>query len=87
MYLKLKILLLITVLSTMINCSQIVNKLWKLDSIGKVHDLKFIDEREILVSSVRGVFSKINFNGDILWKKNMIYENELELDSIRECKI
>jgi hypothetical protein len=87
MYLRsFKILLLLVTLSAMVSSSQIVNKLWKLDSIGKINDLKFINDRDILLSSSRGVFSKLNVNGDILWKKNLIYENELELDSIGECK-
>jgi hypothetical protein len=87
MYLRsFKILLLLVTLSAMVSSSQIVNKLWKLDSIGKINDLKFINDRDILLSNSRGVFSKINVNGDILWKKNLIYDNELELDSIGECK-
>ncbi len=82
-----RIIPVLLILCSLINTSQIVNKLWNWDSLGKIHSMKFISERDILLSSSRGVFSKINVNGDVAWKKNLIYQNELEVDSIGQCNL
>ncbi len=72
----------------LVSSSQFTTNLWNLELIGKPFSFKFVTENEILTTSTRGVVSKVNAsNGEIMWKKNMFYRNEIDLISNAHCKL
>jgi hypothetical protein len=54
--------------------------------IGRPYGFKYINDNEFLLSTNRGVISKINNSGEVQWKRNMIYKSEIDLDNSGQCK-
>ncbi len=82
-------LLLLCAFSCMITISslQTHSNLWAKEMLGTPNKVNFVNKNEFLLASNRGLISKIDKNGNIQWKKNLIYESEFELDSFGLCKL
>jgi hypothetical protein len=66
--------------------SQIATNLWTKEFLGKPHSIRFANSEELILSTTKGIISKINANtGEEIWKKNMIYDTKYELESNIQC--
>lgn len=82
---NLKFIFSLILLVSLTNSNGIVSNLWSLQYVGEPNSLKFINSKEFLISSNRGIIQKLNLNGEIEWKKNLIYKTDLELDTLLDC--
>ncbi len=71
-------------LFTIINC-EISNILWRQETISNISQVNYFTEDEFLVYSDRGIISRINSNGDSIWKKNLIYPKKCKILSEEQC--
>jgi hypothetical protein len=71
-------------LLTLINC-EISNILWRQEAISNVSQVNYLSLDEFLVYSERGIISRMNSNGDAVWKKNLIYPKKCEIISEDQC--
>lgn len=63
-----------------------VSNLWSKELLGKPYRVKYTSQDEILISTTKGIVSKISTDyGEVLWKKNLIYNTNLELDGKGQC--
>lgn len=63
-----------------------VSNLWSKELLGKPYRVKYTSEDEILISTTKGIVSKLSTEyGEVLWRKNMIYNTNLELDGKGQC--
>ncbi len=63
-----------------------VSNLWTKEFLGKPYDVRYIDSDQILISTNRGIISKLNAdNGEVSWRKNMIYNTKFEVDGKGQC--
>ncbi len=67
------------------NCD-ISNIVWKQESISNISQVNFLNENELIIYSRRGILTKINTNGDTIWKKNLIYPKKCKIESADQCK-
>ena len=72
----------ICVLSVITFQNPISSNLFNKDLIGEPTSVNFLSEKEILISSLKGLISKVELqSGEIIWKKNLIYPIKLQLKS------
>lgn len=67
--------------------SLINSELWNKELIGAGHSYNFVNENELLLTTERGVITRLDLSrGSAVWKKNMIYQDIFELETIDQCK-
>lgn len=65
-----------------------VSNLWSKEFLGKPYSVRYTDSNQIFISTTNGMISKLRSdNGEVAWRKNFIYNTNLEVDSIGECNI
>lgn len=85
---NLKFFLFFIFLISLVSASSISNMLWKKEFLGEVSSVSFMSEAELIISSKRGIISKINYsNSEVEWRKNMIYNTEYAIETLGECNI
>ncbi len=73
-------------LLTIIN-SEISNTLWSEEMITNISKVNYISEDELLVYSDRGILSRIDNQGNSIWRKNLVYNKFCKLLTERQCII
>jgi len=67
--------------------SQISKKLWGIDYIGEIHDVKFTDDTNAIITTKQGFLSLLDLNKkEFSVKKNKLNENNLFIESTENCK-
>jgi len=68
--------------------NNIITNLWTKEFLGKPYDVRYVDSDQILLSTNIGIISKLNADdGEVLWRKNMIYNTKFEVDGKGQCKL
>jgi hypothetical protein len=66
----------------------IATSLFNKELLGEPLSVNFLSNQEVLVSSVKGLVSKINLlQGETIWRKNLIYPTKLNIKSEEKCKV
>lgn len=69
-------------------CIPISSNLFNIDLLGIPTSVNFINEKELLISSSKGLVTKVDLNsGKIMWRKNMIYPVSLKLSTVDKCNL
>jgi hypothetical protein len=65
-----------------------VSNLWSKEFLGKPYSVRYTAADQILISTTRGIVSKLNADdGEVSWRKNLIYNTNLEVDGKGQCKL
>ncbi len=68
--------------------SQISKKLWGMENLGEINDLKYTNDSNVLISTKKGILNLFDLNTkDFIVKKNYIYEKPLKLETTETCNL
>lgn len=66
--------------------SQISKKLWGIDYIGEIQNLKFTYDYNALITTKNGILAVLDLNrNEIVSKKNNIFANNIALETTEKC--
>lgn len=66
--------------------SQISKKLWGIDYIGEINDVRFTDNSNALISTKNGILALLSLNkNEIVLRKNNIYEIQWNVKTTEKC--
>ncbi len=81
-------LLLLSCLVKIALTNPIATSLFNKELLGEPLSVNFLSDQELLISSVKGLVSKINLErGQTIWRKNLMYPTKLNLKSEDKCKV
>jgi hypothetical protein len=79
----------LVLLSCLVNIAltnPIATSLFNKELLGEPFSVNFLSDQEVLVSSVKGLVSKISLQrGETIWRKNLMYPTKLNLKSEEKC--
>jgi len=68
------------------NSSQISTKLWGMDFIGEINDIRMIGNSNTLITTKNGILALFDLNkNEIVSRKNNIYGNQWRVESTEKC--
>jgi hypothetical protein len=68
--------------------SQISKKLWGIDFIGEINDIRFTDNSNALITTKNGILAVLDLDrNELASKKNNIHANHLRLETREKCNL
>jgi len=68
--------------------SQISKKLWGIDFIGEINDIRFTDNSNALITTKNGILAVLDLDrNELASKKNNIHANQIRLETREKCNL